>query len=221
MTEVKGRNSIAGELLRGFVERFERINEQMDDLRDDKRVVAAEAQKEGLVPKAINFIVKKRKQKPSERAEEESLQAMYLHAIGMAPDNPLFRAVGLMSVDIASREAVIEAMKQFVPSSGSIEVEAEGKRVRLTRDKDGVVSVTEVVERAVTTSADPNRRPASTPRADIPQCTSVQAEALGHEAFGKDVPIVQNPFPFGHENRPYWDRGWRRASGGDGMGPEE
>jgi uncharacterized protein (UPF0335 family) len=85
-----GRNTIGGELLRGFVERVENINEQIKALGKDKAVVMAEAKAANLVPAGVNYIVKKRKMKPSERAEVEALEDMYLHSMGMAADNPLF-----------------------------------------------------------------------------------------------------------------------------------
>jgi uncharacterized protein (UPF0335 family) len=215
-----GRNTIGGELLRGFVERIENINSQIKELQNDKAVVMAEAKAANLIPAGITYIVKKRKLKPSERSEAEALQDMYMHAMGMAADNPLFRAVGLMKVDITTRESVIEAMRAFVPVGGSIEIEAGGgPRVRLTRDKDGAVSVTEVVEKPVEQSKPSGSKPK--PKPEVPEVDGDGAERLGREAFKADVPIINNPFPFGDARRPRWDSGWRRESGGDGMGPEE
>lgn len=217
-----GKNTIGGELLRGFVERIENINADIKELQNDKGVVMAEAKAANLVPAGITYIVKKRKMKPSERAEAEALEDMYMHAMGMSADNPLFRAVGLMKVDITSRESVIEAMKKFVPANGSIEVEAGGPKVRLTRDKDGNVSVTEVVEKPVDTGkASPGKKPPSAPKADVPDVDADGAEQLGRAAFKADTPIIQNPFPFGDARRARWDEGWRSESGTDGMGPDD
>lgn len=217
-----GRNTIAGDLLRGFVERVEEINEKMDDLRADKRVVMAEAQVANLIPAGINYIVKKRKMKPSERAEDDSLKELYLHAMGMEADNPLFRAVGLMKVDITARESVIESMKAFVPVNGSIEIEAGGgPKVRLTRDQAGDVSVIEVVEKPVEVGKPAAGGKSKPPKVDVPDVDGEGAERLGRQAHHDDVPIISNPFPFGDARRPRWDKGWRVASGGDGMGPEE
>jgi uncharacterized protein (UPF0335 family) len=214
-----GRNTIGGELLRGFVERVENINEQIKALGKDKAVVMAEAKQANIIPAGVTYIVKKRKMKPSERAEAEALEDMYMHAMGMAADNPLFRAVGLMSVDITSREAVVEAMQKFVPANGSIEVEAGGKRVRLTRDQDGNVSVTEVVEKPVATEK-PAAGKGKVTKADVPDVSADEAERIGAEAFRADTPIIANPFPYGDARRPRWDKGWRTESGGDGMGEE-
>lgn len=218
---VIGKNTIAGELLRGFVDRVESINAQIKQLAQDKGVVLAEAKAANLVPAAINFIVKKRKMKPSERSEAEALEDMYLHAMGMATDTPLFRTVGLMKVDITSRESVIEAMKKFVPANGSITVEAGGAPVRLTRDGEGNISVTEVIEKPVQQELPSTGKRQSPQRAPVPDVTSPVAESMGRQAFKDDVPIINNPFPFGDARRPAWDKGWRDESGGDGMGPEE
>lgn len=217
MSDSIGKNTITGELLRGFVERVENINGQIKQLGQDKAVVMAEAKAAGLLPAGVTYIVKKRKLKPSERAESEALQDMYLHAMGMAADNPLFRAVGLMKVDITARDSVIEAMKKFVPQNGSIEVEAGGgPKMRLTRDKDGNVAVTEITEKPVD-APKPSGHPRPT-KPDVPDVDGDGAEELGHAAFKADVPVIDNPFPYGDARRPRWDKGWRDESGSDGMG---
>src|SRR3990167_3827095 len=141
---------------------------------------------------------------------------MYLHARGMAADNPLFRAVGLMKVYITARESVIEAMKQFCPANGSIEIEAGGgPKVRLTRDKDGVVSVSEVIEKPMQQPAGALDAKTARAKADATNVNADGAEALGRQAYREDVPIINNPFPFGDARRPRWDRGWREEGGND------
>ena len=102
-----GRNTVAGELLRGFVERLEHLAEQKRGLSDDEKAVMADAKSKGLVPAAIRFVLKKRKMKPSDRQEAEAMEDMYLHAMGLATEPPLFRHVQLMSVDVTAKEQVI------------------------------------------------------------------------------------------------------------------
>ena len=133
-------------------------------------------------------------------------------------DAPLFRQVGRMSVDIISRESVIEAMKAFVPQNGSITVEAGGKPVKLTRDKDGEVTVIDVVEPPPKPAAAPNAAPKGMQAEPPPDVDAFGAEALGRQAFRDNAPIITNPFPFGDVRRPRWDEGWRLESGSDGMG---
>jgi uncharacterized protein (UPF0335 family) len=216
-----GRNTISGEALRGVIERVENIDLQKKQLTDDRGAVLAEAKASGFVPACINAVVRLRKLKPSVRQEAETLLDSYLHAMGEATDTPLFRAVGLMKVDITSREQVIDAMKKFVPSSGSITIDAGGAPVRLTRDADGNVAVTEVVEKPIEMPKPSSGAPkGSKPKADIPDVDGDGAEAYGRQMFKDDIPIIKNPFPFGDPRRARCDEGWRRESGGDGMGPD-
>lgn len=215
-----GKNTIAGEMLRGYVERMEQIADQKKQLTDDAAAIMAEAKAAGLVPAAIRFVIKKRKMKPSDRQECEALEDTYLHSMGMATDTPLFRHVDLMSVDINSRESVIEAMKKFVPATGSIVIEAGGAPVRLTRDKDSNISVTEVIEQPVQQNV-PNTSKRTRAKPEVPDVTADVAETMGRQAYKDDLPVTSNPFPFGDARRPRWDKGWRDESGGDGMGPEE
>lgn len=215
-----GRNTIAAELLRGFVERVENLDDRAKQVRDDKGLVFAEARAQGIQPAGIRYIVKKRKLKPSERQEAEALEDMYLHAMGMAADNPLFRMVGLMGVDITAKESVIDAMKKFVPANGSITIEAGGSPVRLSRDPGGNISVTEVIEKPVQQPL-PQTGRRSQPKPETPDVSADVAESMGRQAYRDDIPIINNPFPFGDPRRARWDRGWRDESGGDGMGPEE
>ena len=213
-----GQNVPAREALQAFVERVELLKVAAKDVREDLKLVMAEVSAAGFVPKAISHIVKLRAMKPSDRQEAEGIIDLYLHAMGMVSETPIHRAVGMIGVDIASRESVIEALKNFVPEHGSIVVEAGGKPVRLTRGDDGEVTVTEVVERT------PTEKPsAAIPRMSHPEppplCDEAGAEALGGGAFKENKPIIANPFPFGDVRRPRWDEGWRKASGTDGMGP--
>lgn len=215
-----GRNTIAAEMLQGYVERLENIAAQKKQLGDDAAVVFADAKANGLIPAAIRFVIKKRKMKPSDRQECEALEDTYLHSMGMATDTPLFRHVNLMTVDITSRENVIEAMKKFVPSNGSIVIEAGGAPVRLTRDKEGNISVTEVIEKPVQQPMPNTGKRQAPPKAEVPDVTADVAESMGRQAFKDDVAIINNPFPFGDARRARWDKGWRDESGSDGMGED-
>lgn len=212
-----GKNSASGWLLAGFIERIENIRAQKKQLGDDEGAVMADAKAQGFVPSGLRNVLKLRAMKPSDRAEAETLRDMYLHALGMDSEPPLFRAVGLMSVDIAAKDAVIDAMKKFVPANGSITIESGGKPVKLTRDIDGNIAVTEIVEKPVAQAPSPGK-PGARAKPDVPDVNETGAESLGRAAFRDDVPIISNPFPYGDPRRAHWDRGWRDESGGDGMG---
>ena len=88
-----GRNTIAGEMLRGYVERLENIAAQKKQLSDDASAVLADAKANGLIPAAIRFVIKKRKMKPSDRQECEALEDTYMHSMGMATVAPALARV--------------------------------------------------------------------------------------------------------------------------------
>lgn len=214
-----GQNTASGQALAGFVERVETLLGDKKVVSDAVSAVLAEAKAAGFVPGAIRHVIKLRAMKPHARQEAEALVDTYLHALGMASETPLFRTVGLMGVDTASRDSVIEALKKLVPDNGSITVETNGKPVRLTRDKDGNVSVSDVIEPEPLTFREPPRPTPSSIKTQVPDVDADGAEALGRQAFRDNEPIIGNPFPFGDDRRPRWDAGWRLESGGDGMGP--
>lgn len=216
-----GRNTQSGQLLTSFVERVERIRKDRKQATADEAAVLAEAKSAGFIPKAIKELVKRRGMKPHDLQESKSIMDTYEHALGMASDTPLFRAVGLMVVDTASRDEVIESLKRFVPDNGSITVEAGGKPVKLTRDKSGEVRVEDVVPPApapVAAGEGSRVRAEDPPPPDVDDAT---AEALGRQAFRENTPIVSNPFPFGDPRRARWESGWCAEGGNDGMGPDD
>lgn len=217
-----GHNTESGRMLAGYIERVENIRVQKKQLTDDEALILADAKSNGFIPKLIRHVVKIRAMKPHDRQEAETVTDTYLHAIGMISETPLFRQVGLMSVDKASRDQVIEALKSFCPENGSITIEAGGRPVRLTRDKTGEVTASEVMETpAVATPAPPPAASGIAQRPEPPDVDPAGAEQLGREAFAENKPIVTNPFPYGDVRRARWDGGWRAASGSDGMGPGE
>lgn len=145
----------AKDLLKNFLERVERLEEEKKNLQEDIKSVYQEFKAQGFDTKALRAIVRMRKQDSNERAEQEAILQTYMHALGMDLDQPLFAAVGAMSVDIAARDQVIAAFKQLVPATGEVVVKMGGAPVRLYRDKDGQAQVEEVTE----TAAEPPMRP--------------------------------------------------------------
>lgn len=76
-------DSIAGDQLKAFVERIERLEEEKQGITDDIKDVYAEAKANGFDVKVLRQVIKMRKQDASERAELESLLELYLSALGM------------------------------------------------------------------------------------------------------------------------------------------
>jgi uncharacterized protein (UPF0335 family) len=74
---------IAGDALRNFIERIERLNEEKSALAGDIKDIFAEAKGNGFDPKIMRKLISKRKQKKSDREEEEALLEVYSSAVGL------------------------------------------------------------------------------------------------------------------------------------------
>ena len=83
MADVGG---IAGEQLKSFIERIERLEEEKRALGEDIKEVYAEAKGTGFEPKIMRQILKIRKMDRDEHDEQESLLDIYKRALGMLPD---------------------------------------------------------------------------------------------------------------------------------------
>ncbi|WP_332712320.1 DUF2312 domain-containing protein [Pelagibacterium mangrovi] len=77
-------HGIARDQLRAFIERIERLEEEKKAIADDIKEVYAEAKGSGFDTKVMRTIVRIRKQDRNERAEQEAILDLYLHALGMA-----------------------------------------------------------------------------------------------------------------------------------------
>ena len=82
---MSGPGGVAGDRLRSFVERIERLEEEIKALTEDKKDIYAEAKGEGFDVKILREVVRLRKQDEKERDERESLLDVYLHALETAP----------------------------------------------------------------------------------------------------------------------------------------
>lgn len=215
-----GRNTVSGRQLLGFIERVERIREQKKQLGEDEKQVFAELSASGFDTKTTRNVLRRRSARPADLEEAESMMDLYLHAIGMATETPLFRSVGNMSVDLAARDEVIEAFKQLVPMEGEIIVKIGKQPVRLWRDADGNAQAEDIIEKPKAASA-PAKAVPERPKRDVPDVDTAGARALGAKAYKENSPITTNPFPWDDKRRAEFDAGWREASGTDGMGPGE
>ena len=86
MSDVGG---VAGERLKSFIERIERLEEERRALSGDIKEVYAEAKGTGFEPKIMRQIVKIRKRDKEELDEEESLLDLYKRALGMSPESEI------------------------------------------------------------------------------------------------------------------------------------
>ena len=74
---------IAGDRLRSYIERIERLEAEKIALTADIREIFSEAKGNGFDIKIMRQIVRLRRMDRQDRLEQEELLAIYQHAIGM------------------------------------------------------------------------------------------------------------------------------------------
>jgi uncharacterized protein (UPF0335 family) len=79
---------IAGERLKSFIERIERLEEERRALSADIKEVYAEAKGTGFDTKIIRQLIRLRRMDKDDLDEQETLLDVYKRAIGMLPDEP-------------------------------------------------------------------------------------------------------------------------------------
>jgi uncharacterized protein (UPF0335 family) len=75
--------SVAGQELRQFIERFERLDAEKKDISDAQKEVMAEAKGRGYDTKVLRKIISIRKMDANDLAEEEAVLDMYKAALNM------------------------------------------------------------------------------------------------------------------------------------------
>jgi uncharacterized protein (UPF0335 family) len=77
---------IAGDRLKSFIERIERLEEEKKALANDIKEVYAEAKGTGFDTKIIRQLIRLRKMDKDDLDEQETLIDIYKRAIGMLPE---------------------------------------------------------------------------------------------------------------------------------------
>lgn len=72
----------SGAVLKGFIERVERLEAEKKDIAGDIRDVYAEAKGNGFDPKIMRIIIKRRAMDRAEREEQDALVATYARSLG-------------------------------------------------------------------------------------------------------------------------------------------
>ena len=80
MNDVAG---IAGDRLRSFIERVERLEEEKSTLSEDIKEVYSEAKGTGFDIKIMRQIIRLRKMEAGDRSEMEEILDVYKRALGM------------------------------------------------------------------------------------------------------------------------------------------
>jgi uncharacterized protein (UPF0335 family) len=82
MADVGG---IAGDRLKSFIERIERLEEERRALGQDIKEVFSEAKGTGFDPKIMRQVIRLRRMDKDDLDEQESLIDIYKRALGMLP----------------------------------------------------------------------------------------------------------------------------------------
>jgi len=78
--EVGGLNT---ERLKSLIERIEHVDEEINELKEDRKGIMLEAKQAGFDTKAITYVIKQRKKSKQQRDEEELVFETYAKAVGM------------------------------------------------------------------------------------------------------------------------------------------
>lgn len=81
--ETKDVGGVAGQRLKAFLERIERLEEEKAVLAEDIKEVYAEAKGVGFDTKTMRKVIRLRKMDTEKRQEEEELLELYKSAVGM------------------------------------------------------------------------------------------------------------------------------------------
>lgn len=85
----QGTGGMVGDLLRAFVDRIERLEEEKRTLSEDLKEVYAEAKGAGFDAKALRALIRERRIDPDDRAEQESILDTYRAALAGWERTPL------------------------------------------------------------------------------------------------------------------------------------
>ena len=79
-----GAYRVAGEELRQFVERLEKMDADKRDIAEQAKEVMAEAKSRGYDTRVLRKVIALRKREPDDVAEEQAVLDLYTSALGMA-----------------------------------------------------------------------------------------------------------------------------------------
>ena len=84
--------TIPGGRILSFVERIENLDNELQELNEQKKEVFSEAKAEGLDVKILKEIIKLKKQDKEERDERETLLDLYMRAMEQAGPEKVAKA---------------------------------------------------------------------------------------------------------------------------------
>lgn len=78
--EIGGINT---DRLKSIIERIENLDNEINDLKEDRKGIMLEAKSAGFDTKAITHVIKQRKKSAAQRDEEELIFETYEKAVGL------------------------------------------------------------------------------------------------------------------------------------------
>ena len=84
MADASDPYAVTADELRQFIERYEQLGAEKDDVSERQKELMAEAKGRGYDTKVMRKVMAMRKRKPDELAEEEAVLELYKTALGMS-----------------------------------------------------------------------------------------------------------------------------------------
>ena len=84
MADANDPYAVTADELRQFIERFEQLESEKNDVAEQQKELMAEAKGRGYDTKVMRKVIALRKRKPDDIAEEEAVLELYKTALGMA-----------------------------------------------------------------------------------------------------------------------------------------
>lgn len=81
--DVIDTSRVTREELRAFIERFERLEEEKQQIAGHQKEVMAEAKSRGYDTRVMRKVIALRKKDPQQLSEEEAILELYKQALGM------------------------------------------------------------------------------------------------------------------------------------------
>lgn len=222
----------ASDELRLLIERWERLQEEKENIAADQKDVMGEAKSRGFDTKTMREIIKLRKMDPNERREREAMLDTYKAALGMLDGTPLgkWALERLDKEDSAAQaepddEAYAKAVAAVVESQKAstswlqrtLKIGYNSAAALIERmERDGIVSRPDASGRRSVLRTPDGGEAAPAPE-PAPELTVEDARRMGTEAAQSGQPVTSNPFPARDARRAAWDEAWCMALGTDGM----
>ena len=78
-----GKNTIAGDKLKSFIERVERLEEERKAIGDDIKDIFGEAKSQGFDAKIMKKVIALRRMDSGKRREEQEMLDLYMQSLGL------------------------------------------------------------------------------------------------------------------------------------------